>query len=133
MKDLFQLKTLNDIRGSLTVIEGWRDIPFEIKRVYYLHGINSDQSRGHHAHKQLRQLMIAASGEFDVLLDDGSSKTVHRLSRPDQGLLIDRMVWHEMYNFTPGAVCLVLASDYYDEKDYFRNYKDFIAALSHAN
>lgn len=127
------LPRIADTRGSLTAIEACKHIPFNIKRVYYLYDLSSRESRGHHAHRDLRQLMVAIAGEFDVLLDNGVTKTVYHLSRPDQGLLIDRMVWREMYNFTPGSVCLVLASEHYDEADYFRNYNDFIAALRQVN
>jgi hypothetical protein len=126
---LVDLNKIVDSRGRLTVIEANRHIPFGIKRIYYLYDIASAQSRGHHAHKELQQLMIAIAGQFDVVLDDGFSRTQHHLCRPDQGLLIDRMIWHEMYNFTPGSVCLLLASEYYDEADYFRNYNEFLAAV----
>jgi hypothetical protein len=130
---IIDLPKIVDLRGALTFIEGGRHIPFEIKRVYYLYDVANNKSRGQHAHKNLCQIMVAISGEFDVMLDNGALKSVFHLSRPDQGLLIDRMVWREMYNFSPGSVCLVLASEHYEESDYFRSYEDFIAALRHAN
>jgi UDP-2-acetamido-3-amino-2,3-dideoxy-glucuronate N-acetyltransferase len=122
------LPRIADSRGSLTVIEACKHIPFEIKRVYYLYDLSSHESRGHHAHKELRQLMVALNGEFDVHLDDGYSKSSCHLSRPDRGLLIEPYVWHEMTNFSHGTVCLLLASAPYDEADYFREYAAFLSA-----
>jgi UDP-2-acetamido-3-amino-2,3-dideoxy-glucuronate N-acetyltransferase len=123
------LPKISDSRGSLTAIESSKQVPFEFKRVYYLYDLSSREPRGYHAHKELRQFMVALSGEFDVLLDDGFTKSQYHLDRPDKGLLIDRMIWHEMHDFAPGSVCLVLASDYYDEADYFRDYDEFLAAV----
>ena len=111
-------------KGNLSVIE--KDIiPFDIKRVYYLYDIPSDSTRGGHAHVELQQFLIALSGSFDVVLDDGTSRKVITLNRPYKGLLIPNGIWRELENFSAGAVCLSLVSDVYKEEDYIRNYKDF--------
>jgi len=126
------LPRINDPRGNLTFIEGGRQLPFEIKRVYYLYDVPGGAERGGHAHKNLMQLIIAASGSFDVRLDDGKiEKTVH-LNRSYNGLLICPMVWREITNFSSGAICLVLASEYYDGADYCRDYEQFRAAVAGA-
>ncbi len=112
-------------RGSLSVIE--KDIiPFDIKRVYYLYDIPSTSIRGGHAHKTLYQLLIPLSGSFDVTIDDGIKKNTHTLNKPNKGLLIVPGIWRELDNFSSGSVCLVLASDVYEEADYIRNYDVFI-------
>ena len=111
-------------RGKLSVIEK-NIIPFDIKRVYYLYDVPSDAYRGGHAHKNLIQFMIPLSGSFDVLVDDGSSKKKIMLNKPNKGLLIPAGIWREMDNFSSGAICMVLASDYFNEEDYFRNYREF--------
>ena len=111
-------------RGKLSVIE--KDIiPFDIKRVYYLYDVPSDAYRGGHAHKNLIQFMIPLSGSFEVLVDDGNSKKKIMLNKPNKGLLIPVGIWREMDNFSSGAICMVLASDYFDEEDYFRKYDEF--------
>ena len=111
-------------RGKLSVIE--KDvIPFSIKRVYYLYDVPSDSYRGGHAHKELVQLMIPLSGSFEVLLDDGKKRKKVMLNKPDKGLLIPQGIWREMDNFSSGAICMVLASDNFDESDYFRDYDQF--------
>ena len=111
-------------RGKLSVIE--KDIiPFDIKRVYYLYDVPSDAYRGGHAHKNLIQFMIPLSGSFDVLVDDGNSKKKIMLNKPNKGLLIPVGIWREMDNFSSGSICMVLASDYFNEEDYFRNYREF--------
>lgn len=111
-------------RGILSVIE--KDIlPFEIKRVYYLYDIPSDSTRGGHAHIELQQFLVALSGSFDVVLDDGESRKVITLNRPYKGLLIPNGIWRELENFSAGAVCLSLVSDVYKEGDYIRSYKKF--------
>lgn len=117
-----------DERGSLAVIEGSKDIPFEVRRVYYLYDFTGVK-RGGHAHKRLQQLFIALSGSFDVILDDGRRKKTVRLKHANEGLYICPMIWREIVNPAPGSVCLVLASTHYDEKDYFRSYEQFVAAL----
>ena len=109
--------------GNITVI---KTIPFDVKRVYYLYDIPGGESRGAHAHKELKQLIIAASGSFEVTLDDGNVKRTFTLNRPYQGLLVVPGIWRELNNFSSGAVCLVMASLPYDEKDYIREYDHFI-------
>ncbi len=116
----------DDGRGNLSVIE--KDIiPYEIKRVYYLYDVPSDSIRGGHAHKELKQFLIALSGSFDVVLDDGKERIVITLNRPYKGLLIPNGLWRELENFSAGAVCLSLVSETYDEADYIRDYQDYLA------
>lgn len=128
---LLDLQTYRDSRGGLTIVEGGSHVPFEIQRVYFLYGIPPRVSRGGHAHKHLQQLFVATSGSFDVLLDDGNCRRTYRLDRPDRGLMIGPMIWRELQNFSPGSVCMVLASAHYDEDDYFRDYADFAKAAGH--
>ena len=116
--------TDEDGRGSLSVVEG-DIIPFAIKRAYYLYDIPSDASRGGHAHRELQQFLIALSGSFDVVLDDGEHRRTFTLNRPYRGLLIPSGIWRELENFSAGAVCLSLVSATYDEADYIRDYKQF--------
>ena len=111
-------------RGKLSVIE-MNIIPFEIKRVYYLYDVPSDAYRGGHAHKNLIQFMIPLSGSFEVMVDDGNSNKKIMLNKPNKGLLIPKGIWREMDNFSSGAICMVLASDNFDESDYFRDYDQF--------
>ena len=111
-------------RGKLSVIEK-NIIPFDIMRVYYLYDVPSDAYRGGHAHKNLIQFMIPLSGSFEVLVDDGNSKKKIMLNKPNKGLLIPLGIWREMDNFSSGAICMVLASDYFEEEDYFRKYSEF--------
>ena len=111
-------------RGKLSVIEK-NIIPFDIMRVYYLYDVPSDAYRGGHAHKNLIQFMIPLSGSFDVLFDDGNSKKKIMLNKPNKGLLIPAGIWREMDNFSSGSICMVLASDYFNEEDYFRSYREF--------
>ncbi|NLH39954.1 MAG: WxcM-like domain-containing protein [Elusimicrobia bacterium] len=122
---LINLPRIQDKRGNLTFIESKNHIPFEIKRVYYLYDVPGGESRGGHAHKQLQQFIIAASGGFDVIVDDGLKKKRFALNRSYYGLYIPSMIWRELDNFSSGSVCLVLASELYDEKDYLRDYKEF--------
>jgi dTDP-4-dehydrorhamnose 3,5-epimerase-like enzyme len=126
---LIDLPKIADPRGNLTFVESERHIPFEIKRIYYLYGVPAGAERGGHAHKCLHQLMIAVSGSFDIVLDDGAQRDQVHLSRADQGLYISSMIWREMINFSAGAVCVVLASELYDESDYYRHYDEFLAAV----
>ena len=112
-------------RGKLSVIEK-SIIPFEIKRVYYLYDVPSDAFRGGHAHKNLSQFMIPLSGSFEVKIDDGHNNKKIMLNKPNQGLLIPSGIWREMDNFSAGSVCLVLASEVFDESDYFRDYNSFL-------
>jgi dTDP-4-dehydrorhamnose 3,5-epimerase-like enzyme len=122
---IIQLPKVEDVRGNLTFIEENRHIPFEIKRVYYLYDVPGGESRGGHAHKQLQQFIIAATGSFDVILDGGSSQERYNLNRSYYGLYIPPMVWRELDNFSSGSVCLVLVSDYFDEEDYIREHDVF--------
>lgn len=128
---LIDLPKIADARGNLTFIEGGRHVPFDIKRVYYLYDVPGGSERGGHAHKDLHQLIIAMSGSFDIVLDDGQNKKRIHLNRSYNGLYVCPMIWREMDNFSSGAVCLVLASNFYDEADYYRNYGDFKKALMH--
>jgi dTDP-4-dehydrorhamnose 3,5-epimerase-like enzyme len=128
---LIQLPEFHDSRGSLTFIEGGNHIPFAIRRIYYLYHVPNRRVRGSHAHKALHQIFIAVAGSFDLTLDDGcGGKVHHHLSRPEKGLYVGPMVWREVANFSRGAVCLVLASEPYDEDDYYRNYDDFVSAVA---
>ncbi len=117
-----------DHLGWLVALEGERNVPFPVKRTYYIYGTLPGARRGRHAHHTLRQLMVCLSGSCKVLLDDGQSREEILLSRNTQGLLLDPMVWHEMYEFSEGCVLLVLADNWYDEADYIRNYDAFKAA-----
>jgi hypothetical protein len=123
--EILQLPRINDPRGNLTFVEGSRHIPFDIRRVYYLYDVPGGAERGGHAHKDLHQLIIAMSGSFDIHLDDGISKKTIHMNRSFYGLYVCPMIWREIDNFSSGAVCMVLASDYYDESDYYRIYSDF--------
>jgi hypothetical protein len=127
---MISLPRINDPRGNLTFVESERHIPFPIQRVYYLYDVPGGAERGGHAHKNLHQLLIAMSGSFDVHLDDGHSKKTISLNRSYAGLYICPMIWREIDNFSSGAVCMVLASDYYDEADYYRDYDEFVMASS---
>lgn len=123
---LINLPKILDPRGNLTFVEGNRHIPFDIKRVYYTYDVPGGEVRGGHAHRQLEQFIIAASGSFEVVLDDGLHRKSYFLNRSYYGLYIPRMIWRELVNFSSGSVCLVFASEYYDEADYYRDYRDFL-------
>lgn len=115
-----------DNRGQLIAIEECKDIPFDIKRVYYMYDTVSDAVRGKHAHKSLQQILICTSGSCKILLDDGKEKQIVELNKPYEGLYITNAIWREMYNFSKDAVLMVLASNYYDESDYIRDYNEFL-------
>lgn len=127
MIKLIDIPKIVNSKGNIGVLEHGT-IPFKIKRVYYLFDVPSGAKRGGHAHKELKQVLIAIAGSFDVVLKDGKTKQVITLNRPDKGLLIENNIWRELENFSSGAVCLVLASEVYDEKDYIRSFKDFKAS-----
>lgn len=116
----------SDRKGNLSVVENARTVPFNVKRVYYLYDVPGGESRGGHAHKNLYQLIVAVSGSFTVTLDDGRIKRTFMLNRPNFGLLVVPGIWRTLDDFSSGAVCLVLASEKYDESDYIRDYNKFI-------
>jgi hypothetical protein len=126
---LIDLPKISDPRGNLTFIEGGRHIPFDIQRAYYLYDVPGGASRGGHAHKALHQLIIAMSGSFDIVLDDGSAQRRFHLNRSYYGLYVCPMIWREMDNFSSGSVCLVLASNFYTESDYYWDYDEFTSNL----
>jgi dTDP-4-dehydrorhamnose 3,5-epimerase-like enzyme len=126
---LIQLPKISDPRGNLTFIEGGSHIPFDIARVYYLYDVPGGAERGGHAHKELQQLIIAMSGSFDVVLTDGKEKKRFHLNRSYEGLYIPTMLWRELDNFSSGSVCMVLASNRYDESDYYRDYDKYLEAM----
>ena len=123
---LVELPKIHDPRGNLTFIEGNSHIPFDIKRVYYLYDVPGGAARGGHAHKELHQLIIAMSGSFDVVIDDGKNKKRIHLNRSYHGLYVCPMIWRELDNFSSGSVCMVLASNRFEEDDYYRGYADFV-------
>ena len=125
---IIDLPKISDPRGNLTFIEGERHVPFEIKRVYYLYDVPGGAERGGHAHKNLHQLIIALSGSFDVILDDGTQKKRFHLNRSYYGMYVRPMIWRELDNFSSASVCMVLASNLYDEADYYRDYDEFVRA-----
>lgn len=123
---IIQLPRINDPRGNLTFVESRRHIPFDIRRVYYLYDVPGGAERGGHAHKALHQLIIAMSGSFDIHLDDGYSKKTIHMNRSYYGLYVCPMIWRGIDNFSSGAVCMAMVSEYYDELDYYREYDQFI-------
>jgi len=124
--NVIELPKIHNRAGNITPINSSVEIPFDINRVYYLYDVPGGESRGGHAHKELYQLIVAASGSFDVLLDDGKNRKVVNLNRPYYGLMVIPGIWRELLNFSSGAICMVLASHKYSEDDYIRNYLDFI-------
>jgi dTDP-4-dehydrorhamnose 3,5-epimerase-like enzyme len=122
---LINFPTITDVRGNLSFIEGNNHVPFTIKRVYYLYDVPSGATRGGHAHKTLREIIIALSGSFDVVLDDGVERKKIFLNRPHYGLYVHSGVWREIENFSSNSVAIALASDFYDQNDYIRDYEVF--------
>jgi hypothetical protein len=125
---IVDLPRITDPRGNLTSVEGGCHVPFDIARVYYLYDVPGGESRGGHGHRELQQLIVAASGSFDVVVDDGSETARFHLNRSYHGLYVPRLTWRELGNFSSGSVCLVLASQIYSEDDYYRDYDDFLVA-----
>ena len=125
--NVLELTKIHNPAGNITIIQNGEHQPFNIKRVYYLYDIPGGSERGGHAHKELYQLIVAASGSFDVILDDGRNKKIIELNRPYFGLLVVPGIWREIVNFSSGAICLVLASQKYDQADYIRDYEIFKA------
>lgn len=127
---IIDLPKVTDVRGNLTFVEENKHIPFQIKRVYYLYDVPAGEARGGHAHKRLQQLIISASGSFDVVLDDGSRRKRFHLNRSYYGLYLPSMIWRELDNFSSGSVCLVLASELFEDDDYIRDYETFRKLVS---
>lgn len=123
---ILPLSKIHNRAGNITIVEGQQNVPFAIRRVYYLYDIPGGEDRGGHAHQTLQQLIVAASGSFNILLSDGLNQKVVTLNRPDRGLMLVPGIWRELKEFSSGAVCLVLASDVYKESDYIRSYDEFV-------
>ena len=128
---LIQLPKITDIRGNISFIEAGIHIPFDIRRVYYLYDVPGGEDRGAHAHRNLYQFIVPLAGSFDVKLSDGKKTERFQLNCPNFGLYICPMIWRDLGNFSSGSVCMVLASEHYDEKDYIRNYEEFNIFTSH--
>ena len=124
-----ELPKISDPRGNLTFVESGRQVPFEIRRIYYLYDVPGGATRAGHAHKTLQQVLIAIAGSFDVLLDDGKQQVRHHLNRSFHGLYIYPLTWRVIDNFSSGAVCLSIVSDFYDASDYYREYSEFLRAV----
>ena len=125
---LIRLGVIGDRRGALIALENGHNLPFDVKRVYYIYGTKEGVSRGFHAHRKLKQMLIAVSGSVTIKCEYNGQKKEYTLSRPDEGLLTEGLVWREMHDFSPDCVLLVLADEYYSESDYIRDYKEFLKA-----
>ncbi|WP_391120054.1 WxcM-like domain-containing protein [Psychrobacillus sp. L3] len=125
-----EFQVIGDERGSLISLEAMKNIPFNIKRVYYIYSVDPTLPRGFHAHKELQQVLVCVSGSCKIILDDGKVKSEYILDKPDKGLLVYKMIWHEMHDFSEDCVLMVLANDYYDEEDYLRDYEEFKSYLT---
>ena len=123
--NVVELTKIHNSAGNITIIQNDKHQPFNVRRIYYLYDVPGGSERGGHAHKQLHQLIVAASGSFDVILDDGRNKKIIELNRPNYGLLVIPGIWREIVNFSSGAICLVLASEKYQSEDYIREYSKF--------
>jgi hypothetical protein len=123
--NVIELSKIHNRAGNITIIQNGINQPFDIKRVYYLYDVPAGSERGGHAHKNLYQVIVAASGSFDVIIDDGFNKKIIELNRPFYGLLVVPGIWREIINFSSGAICLVLASEKYEQDDYIRDYNEF--------
>jgi hypothetical protein len=128
--DLVELPKITDPRGNLTFLEGGHHVPFDIKRVFYLYDVPGGETRAGHALRTCHQFIIAITGSFDVILDDGSEKARYQLNRSYRGLYVPPLIWRELDNFSSGSVCAVLASECYDGNGYYRTYEDFLTALN---
>ena len=131
--EIINFDTKGDERGSLISLEENKNVPFDIKRVYYIFNTVEGIRRGFHAHKKLKQVLVCVAGSCKVLLDDGKSKEEISLDNPNKGLLIESMIWHEMFDFSPDCVLMVLANEVYDENDYLRDYQQFLSYLNKKN
>ncbi|MEZ9999884.1 FdtA/QdtA family cupin domain-containing protein [Vibrio lentus] len=127
--NIIELKLLGDERGNLVALEEGEDIPFRIKRSYYIFNTKEGIARGFHAHKELQQVAVCVSGSCQMIMDDGSKRASIKLNSPTKGIFIDKMQWHEMHDFTKDCILLVLASDKYQESDYIRNYEEFLTCV----
>jgi hypothetical protein len=128
---LLEFPQITDPRGSLSFIEAERHIPCVLKRVFYLYDVPVGERRGGHAHRELHQVLVCLSGSFDVIVSDGVTEKCFHLDRPSTGLYVPPLIWDTEINFTPGTVCMVLASAYYDERDYYRDYDAYLQAIAH--
>ena len=131
--NVVELNKIHNPAGNITIVQNGDFLPFDIKRVYYLYDVPGGSERGGHAHRELHQLIVAASGSFDVILDDGTKKKIVQLNRPNYGLLVVPGIWREIVNFSSGAICLVLASEKYTSADYIRDYDEFKRLKSHTD
>jgi dTDP-4-dehydrorhamnose 3,5-epimerase-like enzyme len=124
---IIHLPKIHNRSGNITIVENEATVPFDVKRIYYLYDVPGGETRGGHGHKELQQLIVAASGSFDLILDDGKYKKMVTLNRPDYGLYITPGIWRDIINFSSGSICLVLASMEYDPEEYLRDYQEFLA------